>query len=746
MGKHADGPPREGPLARHGRRMARWRWVVIPLWVLVIAVAAMFGGRIGDVLTDEAHLPGSDAERGVHLIESHFAGGGEFSEVTPVFRSPGLTVDDPEYRDAVTAGLDRAAAIVPGTEVVSYFSNGARDMVGDDGHLSIATLRMPVDSDTASDHVPAIREALGTPAGFEPTLLGGDAAEWYDMEPIITEDLMRAELIVLPVALLILLLFFGSLTSALLPFVVAISSVLLAMAGTWATGQSMDIASQALNVIVLVGIGIGIDYALLIVSRFRKEIAAGASREDALALTTATAGRAVILSGATVAIGLAALVAIPLPFIQSIGIGGLLVPVFAVITALTVLPAILATLGRRVDSLRVYPRRWRLPAGAIFGPIGRLATRGAVPVAAVCLIALGALALQSGNLNMNQDSLADGVKTEANEAGLIIRDQLGGGAASPNIYVIDSGRPDGVYAPGAMAELRGVADAFRDRSDIVAGVTWPSAATPEGLRAASAGVIDPTGRYALMNVAAYGDPLSDQARAVNDLMLQEADGIEAAMPGGEVVLTGEPAAANEFNSAMYDPFPYLVIGVLVLTFLVLTIAFRGWVIPLISVLVTALSLLAVYGLMVLVFQEGVGSGLLGMDHEVRGIAPWVPLFVFAFLFGISMDYQVFLLERMRELRKEGHTSVDSIAFGVRDTGRIIVTAAAIMATAFGGFAAGQMVDMKEFGFALASAVVIDALVVRPLLVPALMRLAGTRCWPKRMRVGGPTPAAVVHER
>ncbi len=742
----SEAPQREGMLARHGRRMARWRWVVIPLWVVVIAAAVMFGGRIGDVLTDEATLPGSDAERGIHLIEQHFAGGDAFSEVTPVFRSPDLTVDDPGYRDAVTGALDRAAAVVPGTEVVSYFTTGARDMVGDDGHLSIATLRMPVDPDAATDHVPAIRDALGTPPGFEPTLLGGDAAEWHDMEPIITDDLMRAELIVLPAALLILLLFFGSFTSALLPFVVAISSVMLAMAGTWVAGQSMDIASQALNVIVLVGIGIGIDYALLMVSRFRKEIAAGSSREDALARTTATAGRAVILSGATVAIGLAALVAIPLPFIQSIGIGGLLVPVFAVITALTVLPAILATLGRRVDSLRVYPRRWHLPTGAIFGPIGRLATRGAVPVAAVCLIVLGALALQSGDLNMNQDSLADGVTTEANEAGLIIRDELGGGAASPNIYVIDSGRPDGIYAPGAIAELRSAADAFRDRADIVAGVTWPSAATPEGLRAASAGVIDPTGRYALMNVAAYGDALSDQARAVNDLMLQQKDGIEAAMPGGEVVLTGEPAAGNEFNAAMYDPFPYLVIGVLVLTFLALTIAFRGWVIPLISVLVTALSLLAVYGLLVLVFQEGVGSGLLGMDHDVRGIAPWVPLFVFAFLFGISMDYQVFLLERMRELRREGHTGVDSIAFGVRDTGRIIVTAAAIMAVAFGGFAAGRMVDLKEFGFALASAVVIDALLVRPLLVPALMRLAGTRCWPKRMRVAAPAPVTVVHDR
>lgn len=736
-----------GALARHGRRMARWRWAVIPLWLAVMVAAVLLGGRLGDVLTDEFTQPGSEAERGIHMIQANFAGGGEFAEVMPVFRNETLTVDDPGYRAAVTASLDRAVALVPGTEVVSYYGTGARDMVGDDGHLTVATLRLPLDDAAAADMVPRLREALGTPAGFEPTLLGGDAAEWHDTDPIVSEDLARAELIVLPVALLVLLIFFGGLTSALLPLLVSIFTVMLAMAGTWgvATAAGLDVASVTLNIIVLVGIGLGIDYALLVVSRFRREIAAGADRTEATARTMATAGRAVILSGATVAIGLAALIALPVPFIRSIGLGGLMVPLFAVITALTVLPAVLAVLGPRVDSLRVYPRRWHLPAGAIFGPVGRIATRGAVPVAAIAIVLLGGLAVQSGTLSINQDSLADGVPTEANRAGLIVRDELGG-AASPNVYVVDSGRADGIYDARTVALLDEAADEFRARTDIVAGVQWPDVTTPEALRAAGAGVIDPTGRYALMNVAAHGDPLSHEARALNDLMRDRADAIEQRLPGADVVLTGAPAASIEFNDAIYGPFPYLVIGVLLVTFIALAVAFRGWVIPLISVAVTALSLLAVYGVLVLVFQEGVGAGLFGVDHEVRGIAPWVPLFVFAFLFGISMDYQVFLLERMRELRMAGERSADAIAHGVRDTGRIILTAAAIMAVAFGGFAAGRMVEMKQFGVALAAAVAIDALLVRPLLVPALMRLAGTRCWPRSMRRAVATVPQVATER
>ena len=727
-------PPPRSILERHGRLMARGRWIVIPLFVALLVGAVMLAGRIGDVTTDEQTLPGSEASRGIELVQTRFSDGREATDNQPVFRNPSLTVDDPAYRAEVTAALKRGAEVVPGTRVVSYFTTGSRDLVGQDGHMTFATLSVPLPEQQAMDHIDAIRDAIGTPDGFSPTLVGGDAAVSHDLEPQLNDDLARAEMIVLPVALLVLLIFFGSAVSALLPVLLAGVAIVFAFAGTYLAGQTMDIADLVTNVITLVGIAIGIDYALLVVSRFREEMRNGAERVDAVGRTTATAGRAVLLSGVTVAIGLAVLVALPVPFIRSMGIGGMLVPVSAVLTALTVLPAVLAVLGPRVDALRVYPRRWRLREAALWGPIARAVTGWAIPLAAVALVALVALAGQATNMSIDQDELADAPKVESVQAGRLVRAELGG-TLNPDIYVIDSGRPDGAYDPATITALGKVADGFRAQPDIVSGVTWPSATDPEAFRAAAeGGLVDRTGQYALMQVAPRGDPLSESARELNDLMERRKAEVSAAVPHGTVLLTGEPAVQNEFNEALYGPFPWLVVGVLVLTFVALMRAFRSWLVPLIAVLGSGLSLLATYGLLYLVFQQGIGSSLLGLDGEVRGIAVWVPVMLFAFLFGISMDYQVFLVERMRELRDGGERNRRAVRVGLASTGRIVATAALIMVVAFGGFAAGQDVSLKEFGFGLAAAVAIDALLVRCLIVPAIMRVAGERNWtmPRRL--------------
>jgi putative drug exporter of the RND superfamily len=395
---------------------------------------------------------------------------------------------------------------------------------------------------------------------------------------------------------------------------------------------------------------------------------------------------------------------------------------------------VLAVLGPRVDALRVYPRRWRLREAALWGPIARAVTGWAIPLAAVALVALVALAGQAPNMSIDQDELADAPKVESVQAGRLVRAELGG-TLNPDIYVVDTGRPDGAYDPATIAALGKVADGFRAQPDIVSGVTWPSATDPEAFRAAAeGGLVDRTGQYALMQVAPRGDPLSESARELNDLMEHRKAEVSAAVPDGKVLLTGEPAVQNEFNEALYGPFPWLVVGVLVLTFVALMRAFRSWLVPLIAVLASGLSLLATYGLLYLVFQQGIGASLLGLDGEVRGIAVWVPVMLFAFLFGISMDYQVFLVERMRELRDGGERNRRAVRVGLASTGRIVATAALIMVVAFGGFAAGQDVSLKEFGFGLAAAVAIDALLVRCLIVPAIMRVAGERNWTMPLRL------------
>ncbi len=714
-------------LERHGRRMGRFRWLVIPAWVAVLVVAVMLSGRLGDVISSDATLPGSEGQRGIDLIETHFSDGRPSSEIQPVFRNTDLTVDDPAYRAAVTASLDRAAALVPGTRVVSYYSTGSSDLVGQDGHLTFATLSMPLTDDEAEAKVPALREALGTPDGFEPTLVGGEAAADHDVGPIVEDDLAMAEMIVLPAALLILLVFFGSLVSALVPLLMAGATIVMAFAGTVLVGQSMTIAEQVTNVITLVGVAIGVDYSLLIVSRFREELATGADRITAIGTTMATAGRAVLLAGVTVAIGLAVLVALPVPFIRSMGLGGMLVPTAAVLAGLSLLPAVLTVLGPRVDSLRVYPRRWRLRAGAIWGPLSRAVTGWAIPVAAIVLLGLVALASQFSGMGIHPDSLADAPDVEAVQAGRLVRAELGG-AANPNVYVIDTGRAGGVYDARTLQTLEGVAGDLRAESSVVSGVIWPSQTDPDRFRDEAGGIVDATGRYALMDVAPTGDGASESARSLNALMDERAPAIEAAIPGAEVVLTGEPATTNDFVDAMYGPFPWLVAAVLVLTFVALMRAFRSWLVPLMAVVMSGVSLLASYGLLYLVFQKGIGADLIGFDGEARGVGFWVPIFVFAFLFGISMDYQVFLLERIRELREDGASNRRAVQLGLQNTGRVIVTGALVMVVAFAGFAAGRDVELKQFGFALAAAVAIDALLIRCLVIPAAMRIMGERNW------------------
>jgi RND superfamily putative drug exporter len=406
----------------------------------------------------------------------------------------------------------------------------------------------------------------------------------------------------------------------------------------------------------------------------------------------------------------------------------MLVPASAMLAGVTLLPALLGALGGRIDALRVYPRRWRLRDGAIFGPVARVVTSRAAPVLILLVLtALVALAASFPKMSTNQDALADAPRVEATKAALLVRAERGG-ATNPNLYVIDTGRPDGAYAPETIAALDRVARGLRAERGTVSAVTWPGTTDPGDFRRAAGSLVDDTGRYALMSVAPRGDELSASARRLNALMDDRKGEITHALPGSTVTLTGAPAAANDFNDAVYGPFPWLVAGVLLVTFVGLMRAFRSWLVPLTAVVLSGLGLLATYGLLYLVFQQGVGADLIGLDGQVRGIASWVPVFVFAFLFGISMDYQVFLVERMRELRDGGAANREAVRLGLMRTGRIIVTAAAIMVVAFAGFVSGRLVEMKEFGFALAAAVAVDAILVRCLLVPALMRQLGERNW------------------
>ncbi len=371
----------------------------------------------------------------------------------------------------------------------------------------------------------------------------------------------------------------------------------------------------------------------------------------------------------------------------------------------------------------------------------------AAPVFAVTTAFMVLLAIPSIFLSVEQNQLADAPgQAEAVQAGRVLQDSLGG-AVNPDVYVIDTGRSGGVYEAANFAALGDFAKRLSAQTAVVKAVTWPTDKTAAEIRAGGGdGFVDETGRYALMNVAPYGDSLSNSARDLNDRLKQEKPVIEGAIPDSEVTLTGDPALQNDFNDAVYAPFPYLVLLVLVLAYLALLRAFRSVVLPLKAVVLNLLSILATYGLLVIVFQWGFGASLLGVDHDVRGIAPWIPVFLFAFLFGLSMDYEVFLISRMRELHDGGLDTRDSVSQGLARTGRIVTSAALVMVVAFSGFIIGSSTDLKEFGFGLAAAIAIDATIVRILLVPSLMRLLRRWNWYLPARVARSPGCAGPHAR
>jgi RND superfamily putative drug exporter len=464
--------------------------------------------------------------------------------------------------------------------------------------------------------------------------------------------------------------------------------------------------------------------------------------EEALVTTMKTAGRATLFSGATVAIGLALLVFMPLPFMRSMGVGGLLVPLISIAASATFLPALLAVLGRKINRLRVIPRRI-LEARAEGRPgfwtrLSHSIMRHPIPYAVGAAGVLFALAIPAFQLHLTGgDNRGTPKTTEATQGLAILERTLGPGALAPNQVAIDTHRPDGATAPAIVAAERRLvaqlrADPQIDPSTIQAPILLGRG--PQGLAAAQrAHLIDQDNQVIQIRAAGRDDAGTTQAM---DLVHRIRDKYvpQAQFPSGTtVLLTGAPAFGVDFIDRAYGAFPWLVLAVLALSYLLLLRAFRSIFLPVKAVVMNILSVGATYGVLVLVFEKGVHSviGLQGLPQ----VEAWIPIFLFAMLFGLSMDYEVFLLSRMREEWDTHHDNERAVAHGLEMTGRIITAAAIIMIAAFSGFTAGSFVGLQQFGLGLSIAIFLDATIVRAVLVPALMKLIGEWNWylPERVR-------------
>ena len=543
----------------------------------------------------------------------------------------------------------------------------------------------------------------------------GDASLNKMADDLAKSDLERAEVFGVPVALIVLVLVFGAVLAAVMPLVLSIFSILLAVTLTGLIGQLYPMNTFVLNILTMMGLAVGIDYTLFIISRYREERARGLEKIDAIAATGATANRAIFFSGMTVVLAMLGMVIVPVDITISLGLGVMLVVVTTLFTSLVLLPAVMGLLGDRVNALRVpfIGRRIGRPIQGRRGLWEKLATsimRRPVIwlVAAVTLLLLAASPIVFLQTGSNSASAAGFPQREwAKQGWDVLGRDFSLGKADPVQIVVDG-------KAGAMAVKHGIA-------------RLQSALSRDKRFGPAQVAVDKAGDLTVLTVPLAGDPAAGATQnVIRHLRSDVVPRVFAGVPA-YVYITGATADVVDYLAFFHVWMPIALAVVLSLSFVLLLLAFRSVVIPAKAILMNLLSVAAAYGLLVLVFQKGVGAHLLGLQR-VASIEAWVPLMLFSLLFGLSMDYQVFLISRIKERYDHTGDTREAVAFGVGRTAGIITGAAAIMVCVFAGMAGGELVMFQQMGFGLAVAIFIDATVVRTIIVPAAMELLGDWNW------------------
>jgi putative drug exporter of the RND superfamily len=707
----------------------RRRWIVVA-WILLIVLGLVTTSKIGDRWFESFSIPGFSAYEANQRTLKTF-GSGEQAPLVAVFRSDGDVTKQGGIEKAVAA----AAAVNPGSRTASYFSTGSNAYVSKDRHTTFATIYPPGTPGFSSNvHIKQVRAALrgAAPAGLTVHLTGRDPLQ-EDIGGSGGPSVLVEVMIGGVGALLVLLFVFGTLTAVSIPLVTAAASILTTFSAVFALTYVTDVSIIVEFLVALVGLGVAVDYSLLMIFRFREELHHRGDVEEALIETMTHAGRSVVVSGSTVAIGLLSMVLLPLPFIRSIGIGGMLIPAVAVLSSITLTPVLLYWMGDRIDKLRVIPKRivsadpgeqgfWHRWAGYVVRRPGRVAAAG---LALVVLLLIPAFQINpseaeaknlpgKGDAFQGRDALA--------AAG------ISAGALKPYVVLVENGSTD---------RTRALVVKRLEQTKGVDGAAAPPA--PDWQK-------DGTG---LVEAIPSTDGAAKPARKVisnlqHDVLPNLQDGI-----GGGVKLTlgGVAPEDRDFVHAVYGNFPYVLGFVVLLTFLLLMRAFRSVVLSLKAVILNLISLGCALGVVVFIFQQGHGSEAIWGIEATQAVIAWIPLMIFAFLFGLSMDYEVFIVTRIREAYDETRDTTKAISLGLARTGKLVTSAALVLVFAFFSLSTGPGPDIKQFGIGLAAGVLIDATLIRALLVPSLMMLLGKYNWwfPEPVRralfVRGPQPVA-----
>ena len=702
------------------RISARRPLVTLAVW-LVLAVVA---GGLSQVFLDSATTTelklgsGARSQQAAELLEDRLRGPEPITEIV-IVQSENLTVDDPAFKTKVETVFGQIVALGPDavTAGLNYYLTGDERQVSPDRRTTLMPFRLAGDLNEAeghAEHILEIVEAADGVDGFR-VLTSGRASISVEQNELALHDLEQGERFGIPVALLILVALFGSLVAALAPIGLAIVAIVIALGLVAVIGQAFQLVFFVTLMVTMIGLAVGIDYSLLIIARFREEMDRGLDKLEAAERAGSTAGRTVLFSGVTVMIAICGMLIVPFLFFQSLAIGAILVVAVALAATLTLLPAVLALLGPRVNLLPVpLLGRFKVTSpdhskAGFWEFITEKVMR--FPVISILAIAIPMIVLTIFYFDIKTglsgvDAFPEG--TQSREAFYVLEENFSFGIVNPVEVVID-GNVNSPEVQGAVQRLQ---------ATLSNDPRFPIPPVP---------TVNDAGDLALLTLIIHGESSSqaavDAVTALRDEYIPAAfEGVSAnVLVGGVTAITADVFEIVE----IYTPFVFLF--VLGFSFIVLMLVFRSIIIPIKAVIMNLLSVGASYGLLVLVFQKGVATELLGFRHA-EVVDAWIPLFLFSILFGLSMDYHVFLLSRIRERYDHTGDNAEAVAYGLRSTAGIITGAALIMVAVFGGFALGDTIINQQVGFGLAVAVFLDATLVRSVLVPASMEVLGKRNW------------------
>jgi putative drug exporter of the RND superfamily len=693
----------------------RRRWIVLG-WIAITLFGLFTTTRLGDRWFESFSIPGYSAYEANQRTLKTF-GTGEQAPLVAVFHSTG----DVTKAKGITKAIEKAAAVNPGSRTSSFFATGSDAYVSKDRHTTFAEIYPPGHTGFNSTvHIKRVRAALksATPPGVTANLTGRDPL--YEDVGGSGGPSLAIEILIGGVgALLVLLFVFGTLTAVALPIVVAATSILTTFSLVWLLTYVTDVSIIVQFLVALVGLGVAIDYALLMIFRFREEIHHGKDVESALVETMTHAGRSVVVSGSTVAIGLLSMVILPLPFIRSIGLGGMLIPAVSVLASITLLPVLLLKLGHRIDSLRVIPKRvvsadpgetgfWHRWAGIV--------VRRPVLIAAAGFAIVALLLIPASDLNPS-DAEAKNLPGKGDAfvgRAVLERSGISAGVMKPFVVLVEH--------DGQPQTLRTLVSRI-ERAPGIMGAAAPPAWRKDGSALVEAfPATDASSRAARNTISRLQDDVLPAVQRQVDR-------------GVEITLGGVAPEERDFVHAVYGNFPYVLGFVILLTFVLLMRAFRSIVLPLKAVLLNLISLGCAFGVVVFIFQQGHGSQAIWGIQATDAVISWIPLMIFAFLYGLSMDYEVFIVTRIREAYDETKDTSKAIELGLARTGKLVTSASLVLVFAFFSLSTGPGPDIKQFGIGLAAGVLIDATLIRALLVPSVMMLLGRANWwfPERVR-------------